>query len=62
MTQETINLLEEEINDDTDIHLIVNHATFNEWQLPNEYKGVKIYKDDCCPVNKIFSSRNEPSC
>lgn len=62
MTQETINKLEEEINDDTDIHLIVNPKTFNAWSLPNEYKGIKIYQDEWCPLNQLFSSRNEPSC
>lgn len=61
MTQETINKLEEEINDDTDIHLIVNPVTFHAWSLPSEYKGIKIYKDEWCPLNKIFSSQNEPN-
>lgn len=46
MTQETINKLEEEINDDTDIHLIVNPVTFHAWSLPNKYKGIKIYQDE----------------
>ena len=62
MTQETINKLENEIDDETDIHLIVNPITFHAWSFPNEYKGIKIYKDEWCPINQIFSSRNEPSC
>jgi len=62
MTQEIINKLEEEINDDIDIHLIVNPVTFHAWSLPHEYKGIRIFQDEWCPVNKIFSSRNEPSC
>ncbi len=57
MTEQTEKILDKIIEESKGniVGFLLNHKTKAEYNLPDEYKGLRIVSDFLCPIDRIYS-------